>query len=147
MCSILNNSKCSEPPLALTPGAEPSMINKVRAEKCLESKCLYFCSISDVHRDKRCSKRHNPELCVPCYVGAVGQRWLWLLKGRQLKGSCMGLMKAENHLELCCAMLCCCTVLCHIMLCHAVLSHAMLCWPMLCFAMLCHTTLCCTMWC
>jgi len=78
------------------------MINKVRAEKCLESKCLYSCSISNVHRDKSCGRRHNPGLCVPCDVGAVEQSWLWLLRGSRT-----GFMKAEKHPELCCAMLCC----------------------------------------
>lgn len=52
MHSMLNHLNHSEPLLAPAPGAEPSMINKAGIGKCLESKCLYFCSISNIHGDK-----------------------------------------------------------------------------------------------
>lgn len=52
MHSMLNNLNCLEHLLALVPGEEPSVINKVGVGKCLESKCLYCCSISNIHGDK-----------------------------------------------------------------------------------------------
>lgn len=53
MHSLLNNINCSGPLLALIPGAEPSMINKVGVGKCLESKCLCSCSIPNKTRGQK----------------------------------------------------------------------------------------------
>lgn len=70
MRSMLNNLDRSEPLLALVPGAEPSMINKVGAGKCLESQCLYSCLISNIHEDKSGSRNRSKALGCVC-PGAV----------------------------------------------------------------------------
>lgn len=68
MHSVLNNLNCSEPPLAPVPGAEPSMINEVGVGKCLESKCLYSCLISNIHEDKSGSRSGSRALGCVCLV-------------------------------------------------------------------------------
>lgn len=68
MHSMLNNLNCSEPLLAPVPGAEPSMINEVGVGKCLESKCLYSCLISNIHEDKSGSRSRSKVLGCACPV-------------------------------------------------------------------------------